>query len=101
MVDHIHFPRSISPLFQTGKVKKVERRKDKREESGFKESLDQEKKSGEASEDEDGYTPDEQEDGAEQAAERRKADGPPIPDEAPPDLQGEDRTFGRKIDVHA
>lgn len=57
MVDHIHFPKRVAPLFPTEKIKKVRRRKDKKQDAGFKENLEKEKKTPDE-EDEDGYEPD-------------------------------------------
>ena len=38
MVDHIHLPRRVGPLFPAEKIKKVKRRKEKQQDSAFKEN---------------------------------------------------------------
>ena len=70
MVDHIHFPKRVAPLFPTEKIKKVRRRKDKQQDAGFRENLEKEKKNSE-DEDEDSYEPD-------QARKKATAAGNPI-----------------------
>jgi len=53
MVDHIHFPKSVAPLFPTEKIKKIRRRKDKQQEAAFRESLEKEKKNSDEPDEED------------------------------------------------
>lgn len=57
MVDHIHFPKSVAPLFPTEKIKKVRRRKDQQQDAGFKDNLEKEKKDGEDQDEDDNYEP--------------------------------------------
>lgn len=57
MVDHIHFPKSVAPLFPTEQIKKVRRRKDPQQDAGFKENLDKEKKDTEEQDEDDSYEP--------------------------------------------
>lgn len=57
MVDHIHFPKSVAPLFPTEQIKKVRRRKDPQQDAGFKENLDKEKKDTDDQDDDDSYEP--------------------------------------------
>ena len=57
MVDQIHFPKRVGPLFPTEKIKKVRRRKDRQQDAGFKENLEKEKKNPEEG-DENGDEPD-------------------------------------------
>jgi hypothetical protein len=100
MVDHIHFPKRVGPLFPTERVKKVRRRKDRQQDAGFKENLDKEKKNPE--------------DGDENAEEpghsRSRADSARIADRNvsgdTPAASGEKKTAGetapeKRIDVHA
>lgn len=100
MVDHIHFPKSVTPLFPTEKIKKVRRRKDKQQESGFKENLEKEKKNSEDP-DEDSYEPDQK---------RKPATVAGTPDQIGPDKTrpssikkntDDDRVSEKRIDVHA
>ena len=100
MVDHIHFPKSVAPLYPTERIKKVKRRKDRQQESGFKENLEKEKKNSEDL-DEDTYEPDQnrkqitdtgtstQNGTARKSAssKKKKSSDDPVPE--------------RKIDVHA
>lgn len=98
MVDQIHFPRSLSPLLPTDRVKKVRRRRDEHRDPGFKKHLDQEKKDSETAEDEDSYVPGDQIDNDQPTAD---ADAASKPSAAAGESQGKDQAFGQKIDVHA
>jgi hypothetical protein len=100
MVDHIHFPKRVGPLFPTARIKKVKRRKDRQQDAGFKENLEKEKKESEA-EDENEEAPD---------FNRSRTAVPRRPgrdvSEATPASTGEKKTSAeteteKRIDVHA
>ena len=100
MVDHIHFPKSVAPLYPTERIKKVKRRKDRQQESGFKENLEKEKKNSEDS-DEDTYEPDQNRNQIADAGASNQIGKARASASSKKKKSGEDPVSKRKIDVHA
>ena len=100
MVDHIHLPKRVGPLFPTEKIKKVKRRKDKQQDSAFRENLEKEKKNSEGREDQDSYG------SAQPSRQAGSSCGSKAPDPAPnaeTDEEGKGREIPeseKRIDVH-
>jgi hypothetical protein len=100
MVDHIHFPKRVGPLFPTERIKKVKRRKDRKQDAGFKEDLEKEKQQSESE--------DENEEGSDTRRKRAAADRMPGRDgsEGTPASTRKKKTSAetaaeKRIDVHA
>ena len=100
MVDHIHFSKGVTPLFPTEKIKKVRRRKDKQQESGFKENLEKEKKNSE-DQDEDSYESGQNRKKASAAGASNQIGPGKTPSSSKKKKSDKDLVSERKIDVHA
>ena len=100
MVDHIHFPKGVTPLFPTEKIKKVRRRKDKQQDSGFKENLEKEKKNP-ADQDEDSYEPNQNRKQATVAGDSNQIESDKMPPSSKIKKSAENRVPARRVDVHA
>ena len=100
MVDHIHFPKGVTPLFPTEKIKKVRRRKDKQQDSGFKENLEKEKKNS-SDQDEDSNVPDQNRKQAAITGKSNQIESDKMPPSSKKKKSVENWVSDRRIDVHA
>lgn len=101
MVDHIHFPKRVAPLFPAEKIRKVRRKKDNQQSDAFKEKLEKEKKTSD-DQDEDGHEPDQSKKRAVVAGGPGRVDSDPGHEPSKNSRSADEKAPTEKIiDVHA
>lgn len=102
MVDHIHLPKRLAPLFPAERIKKVRRRKDKQQDPGFKDNLEKEKKEEtEEPEADDSYQPSPERKKAAAVRSKRRSDRAAAASDEQKKPLAEDTESEKRIDVHA